>query len=67
LLTGWLRKKAGLNSSRKNSAKRATLSQSCLAWHSGNVTTAVYQPMSFSTLRVDFGWRKKRAALVGFV
>jgi len=62
-----LQKKPRLKSPIKNSVKRATLSQSCPVWHSGNVTTVVYQPMSFSTLRVDFGWRKKRAALGGFV
>jgi hypothetical protein len=50
--------KIGLKSSRKNSVKRATLSQCYPIWHSGNVTTAIYRPMSLLTGRVDFGWRK---------
>jgi len=53
-----LQKKLGLNSLPKNSVKRASLSQRCPIWHSGNVTTAVYKPISFLKVRVDFGWRK---------
>jgi len=58
LLKSWLQKKVGLYSSQKNSVKRASLSQVCQIWHSGNVTTAIYQAMSFLRGRVDLGSRK---------
>jgi len=62
-----LQKKTRLKSPIKNSVKRATLSQGCLAWHSGNVTTAVYQPMFFLDIARRFRLAKKRAQFDAFV